>query len=117
MRPDGALKLMTITAATLRTLRARAPLTAKISATPELALRSRNAMAGAGGTLSLLLLAASSQGQVVAAADPAAAGRPKVPAPIVADTQSCTALKDALRSAGTLTIIPEQRSWGETFYG
>jgi hypothetical protein len=74
-------------------------------------------MARAGGTLSLLLLATSSHGQAVAAADPVAAGRPQVPAPIVADAQSCTALKDALRSAGTLTVVPEQRSWGETFYG
>ena len=78
------------------------------------------AVSVAAGTFSMIVLTTLSSGdtgQVVAQAGPAATYRPQDPAPLVAATVSCKELKDRLQSAGTLDIVPEQKSWSETFYG
>jgi hypothetical protein len=77
-------------------------------------------MSVAAGAFSMIVFATPGHGgtdQVVAAADPVAANRPQVAAPINAETMSCAELKDRLRSAGTLTVLSEQRSWSDTLYG
>ena len=69
------------------------------------------------GMVSANGLVAPGYGQVVGAPGPVAASGPQAPALVAADTLSCKQLKDRLERAGTLTLVSEQRGWGETFYG
>ena len=82
--------------------------------------RSAIALSAAAVTLSIIAATLPSYGepgQVVAQVIPGAAYSPQDSAPVVAETLSCTQLKDRLQSAGTLDIVSGQRNWPETFYG
>jgi len=76
-----------------------------------------SAIAVAFSTIALVPLCYGDTGKLVAAADAVEADRPQVPASVDAGNMSCTALKDKLASAGSLTILSAPKGWGDTFYG
>src|SRR5262249_34018572 len=81
--------------------------------------RGRIATAIVAAAVSMIVLTSLSYGQTgqVAAPPRPAATNPADPPSVNAATLSCKELKDKLQSAGTLSIIPGQRPWPETFYG